>query len=45
MAKTRTLPDKFYDKNYETNGIHRVPLWRIGCFALKTTRPPTCTCS
>lgn len=26
MAKTRTLPDKFYDKNYETNGIHRVPL-------------------
>lgn len=29
MAKTRTLPDKFYDKNYETNGIHRVPLWRI----------------
>ena len=23
MAKTRTLPDKFYDKNYETNGIHR----------------------
>lgn len=27
MAKTRTLPDKFYDKDYETNGIHRVPLW------------------
>ena len=21
MAKTRSLPDKFYDKNYETNGI------------------------
>ncbi len=37
MAKTRTLPDKFYDKNYETNGIHRVPLWRIGCFALNNT--------
>ena len=37
MAKTRTLPDKFYDKDYETNGIHRVPLWRIGCFALNNT--------
>lgn len=21
MAKTRTLPDKYYDKDYETNGI------------------------
>ena len=44
MAKPRSLPDKFYDKDYETNGIHRVPLWRIGCFAL-TTPLPTCTCS
>ena len=33
MAKTRTLPDKYYDKDYETNGIHRVPLWRIAGFA------------
>lgn len=24
MAKTRSLPDKFYDKDYEHNGIHRV---------------------
>lgn len=37
MAKLRSLPDKFYDKNYEQNGIHRVPLWRIGCFALNNT--------
>lgn len=37
MAKIRTLPDKFYDKDYENNGIHRVPLWRIGCFALNNT--------
>ncbi|WP_395150328.1 MFS transporter [uncultured Allofournierella sp.] len=37
MANTRTLPDHFYDKDYETNGIHRVPLWRIGCFALNNT--------
>lgn len=37
MAKLRSLPDKFYDKDYETNGIHRVPLWRIGCFALNNT--------
>ncbi len=37
MAKVRTLPDKFYDKDYEHNGIHRVPLWRIGCFALNNT--------
>ena len=37
MAKIRSLPDKFYDKNYEQNGIHRVPLWRIGCFALNNT--------
>lgn len=28
MAKTRSLPDKFYDKDYEHNGIHRVPLWQ-----------------
>ena len=37
MAKARSLPDKFYDKDYETNGIHRVPLWRIGGFALNNT--------
>lgn len=37
MAKTRTLPDHFYDKDYDKNGIHRVPLWRIGCFALNNT--------
>ena len=37
MAKTRTLPDKYYDKDYETNGIHRVPLWRIAGFALNNT--------
>ena len=37
MANIRTLPDKFYDKDYENNGIHRVPLWRIGCFALNNT--------
>jgi glucuronide carrier protein len=38
MAKTRTLPDKYYDKDYETNGIHRVPLWRIAGFALKNSK-------
>ena len=37
MAKTRSLPDKYYDKDYEHNGIHRVPLWRIACFALNNT--------
>ena len=37
MAKTGTLPDKYYDKDYETNGIHRVPLWRIAGFALNNT--------
>lgn len=37
MTKTRTLPDKYYDKDYETNGIHRVPLWRIAGFALNNT--------
>ena len=37
MAKTRSLPDKFYDKDYEHNGIHRVPLWRIAGFALNNT--------
>lgn len=37
MAKTRTLPDQFYDKDYENNGIHRVPLWRIGGFCLNNT--------
>ena len=25
MAKTRSLPDKFYDKDYEHNGIHAFP--------------------
>lgn len=37
MANVRTLPDKFYDKDYETNGIHRVPLWRMGGYALNNT--------
>lgn len=37
MAKIRSLPDKFYDKDYENNGIHRVPLWRIGGFCLNNT--------
>lgn len=37
MAKTRSLPDKFYDKDYENNGIHRVPLWRIAGYALNNT--------
>lgn len=42
MAKTRTLPDKYYDKDYETNGIHRVPLWPLQ--ALRSTTPqPTFT--
>jgi glucuronide carrier protein len=41
MAKTRSLPDKFYDKDYEHNGIHRVPLWRIAGYALRTTPQPT----
>lgn len=36
-GKTRSLPDKYYDKDYEHNGIHRVPLWRIACFALNNT--------
>ena len=40
MAKTRTLPDKYYDKDYETHGIHRVPLWRIAGFALNNTAVP-----
>ena len=29
----RSLPDKYYGEN----GIHRVPLWRIGAFALNNT--------
>ncbi len=33
MAQTRSLPDKYYGEN----GIHRVPLWRIGMFALNNT--------
>ena len=37
MATIRTLPDKYYDKDYETNGIHRVPLWRIAGFAMNNT--------
>ena len=37
MAKIRSLPDKFYDKDYEHNGIHRVPLWRIAGYALNNT--------
>ena len=37
MAKTRSLPDKFYDKDYKHNGIHRVPLWRIAGYALNNT--------
>ena len=37
MAKTRSLPDKFYDNDYEHNGIHRVPLWRIAGYALNNT--------
>ena len=37
MAKTRSLPDKFYDKDYEHNGIHHVPLWRIAGYALNNT--------
>ena len=41
MAKTRTLPDKYYDKDYETNGIHRVPLWRIAGYALNNTATNT----
>ena len=42
MAKTRTLPDKYYDKDYETNGIHRVP--RGALQALRSTTPqPTFT--
>ena len=41
MANTRTLPDKYYDKDYETNGIHRVPLWRIAGFTLNNTATNT----
>lgn len=41
MAKTRSLPDKFYDKDYEHNGIHRVPLWRIAGYALNNTATNT----
>lgn len=37
MAKTRTLPDKYYDKDYETNGIHRVH----PCGALQALRSTT----
>ena len=33
MAQNRSLPDKYYGEN----GIHRVPLWRIGCFAMNNT--------
>ena len=41
MANIRTLPDKYYDKDYETNGIHRVPLWRIAGFVLNNTATNT----
>ncbi len=37
MANVRTLPDKYYDKDYEHNGIHRVPLWRVGGFCFNNT--------
>lgn len=37
MATNRTLPDKYYDKDYDTNGIHRVPLWRVAGYALNNT--------
>ena len=40
----RTLPDKFYDKDYETNGIHRVPLWRVMCFVLNNTSTNVYAC-
>ncbi len=33
MSQNRSLPDKYYGEN----GIHRVPLWRIACFALNNT--------
>ncbi len=33
MNQKRSLPDKYYGEN----GIHRVPLWRIACFALNNT--------
>ena len=33
MSQKRSLPDKYYGEN----GIHRVPLWRIGLFALNNT--------
>lgn len=42
MAKTRTLPDKYYDKDYETNGIHLYPCGALQ--ALRSTTPqPTFT--
>ena len=37
----RSLPDKYYDKDYETNGIHRVPAWRILLFTLNNTSTNT----
>lgn len=33
MSQERSLPDKYYGEN----GIHRVPIWRVGCFALNNT--------
>ena len=33
MNQKRSLPDKYYGEN----GIHRVPLWRIGGFAFNNT--------
>ena len=37
----RSLPDKYYDKDYEHNGIHRVPLWRVALFTLNNTSTNT----
>ncbi len=41
MATNRSLPDKYYDKDYDTNGIHRVPLWRVAGYALNNTATNT----
>lgn len=41
MAIKRSLPDKYYDKDYDTNGIHRVPIWRIAGFTLNNTATNT----
>lgn len=36
MAKIRSLPDKFYDKDYEHNGIH--PSTAFPCGVSQATR-------